>query len=155
MKCVCKCGEASPSLRSCGSLSPCDPLVVTDRQTQFRLAHQSTCSTSRSHCRRKYDAQNGKYTILPSVSKKRPARICHYLKHEEKHILSMLFNPVSMPYCTREQRQSPFCQSSGILVHFMVWKLLQNLLKSFDESKSCNHEPFECFICWLWSTSSV
>lgn len=93
MKCVCKCGEASPSLRSCGSLSPCDPLVVTDRQTQFRLAHQSTCSTSRSHCRRKYDAQNGKYTILPSVSKKRPAQICHYLKHEEKTHFIYAFQP--------------------------------------------------------------
>lgn len=141
--CVSECGEASPSPRSCGSLSPCDPLAVTDRQTQFRLAHQSTCNTSHSHCGRKCDALNGKHTVLPLCPKKDSLNLSLTKIRENLFVLPLysFFSQafyVSVFYCTHYQRQSSFCvrecetvlsQSAGILVHFMVQRILQNLLK--------------------------
>lgn len=58
MKCVHKCGEAPQALAAV--VRTVHPLAVTDRQKQFRLAHQSNAG----HSGRKYDAPNGKYIIL-------------------------------------------------------------------------------------------
>lgn len=55
MKCVCAC--VVKRLQALAAAVPAVHVIHWRWHTQFRLAHQSTCNTSHSHCGRKCDAR--------------------------------------------------------------------------------------------------
>lgn len=73
------CKSQMQALTAAYSRRPCDPLVVTDRQTQFRRGHQSTQNTSHSHCGQKCDALKGKTHNPSSVPSKSSLKLSGYL----------------------------------------------------------------------------
>lgn len=138
MKCVHKCGEAPQALAAV--VRTVHPLAVTDRQKQFRLAHQSNAG----HSGRKYDAPNGKYIILLRENQSR--FIIEKIRKQNLNLVIFIVHTIKNNHPFVLDNKKDHAQSiSGCICAFWLKGFLKKILQVFRERKGLNCEHSKSF----------